>query len=74
MVLDESIASVLGRKELAGTIDQLGQKAQLVCVLGGDGTLLKFARQLAGRSLPILGINLGTLGFLSEAEPEHLST
>lgn len=39
---------------------------------GGDGTLLGIARQLAGRSLPVLGINLGTLGFLSEAEPENL--
>ncbi|KQL49186.1 inorganic polyphosphate kinase [Brevibacillus choshinensis] len=70
--LDENIASDLGRAELGATVEDIGKQADLVCVLGGDGTLLGIARQLAGRSLPILGINLGTLGFLSEAEPEDL--
>jgi NAD+ kinase len=72
VLLDENIASDLGRADLAATVDEIGMRADLVCVLGGDGTLLGIARQLAGRSLPILGINLGTLGFLSEAEPEQL--
>lgn len=72
VVLEESIASDLGRTDIAATVNQIGQQVQLLCVLGGDGTLLRIARQLAGRSVPILGINLGTLGFLSEAEPEHL--
>ena len=70
--LDETIASDLGRAELGASIEQIGSHADLVCVLGGDGTLLSIARKLAGRSIPIFGINLGTLGFLSEAEPEHL--
>ncbi|WP_103105366.1 NAD(+)/NADH kinase [Brevibacillus reuszeri] len=70
--LDENIASDLGRSELGASIEEIGREADLVCVLGGDGTLLGIARQLAGRSIPIFGINLGTLGFLSEAEPEHL--
>lgn len=73
-VLEESIAADLDRLDIAATIEELGQKAQLVCVLGGDGTLLRIARKLAGHALPILGINLGTLGFLSEAEPDHLSS
>lgn len=73
VVLEENIASDLGRADIRASFQQLAEKAQLVCVLGGDGTLLGIARQLAGHSLPILGINLGTLGFLSEAEPEHLS-
>lgn len=70
--LEENIASDLGRAELRTTVEEIGSEADLICVLGGDGTLLGIARQLAGRSVPILGINLGTLGFLSEAEPEHL--
>jgi NAD+ kinase len=72
VVLDESIARSLGRPELGLPITQFGGSVHLVCVLGGDGTLLGIARRLAGCSLPILGINLGTLGFLSEAEPDNL--
>lgn len=39
-----------------------------VIVLGGDGTLLKAARGIVGYEIPLLGINLGTLGYLAEVE------
>lgn len=39
-----------------------------VLVLGGDGTLLRAVRNMAGRDIPLLGINLGTLGYLAEVE------
>ena len=41
-------------------------------VLGGDGTFLRAGRAVAETDVPILGINSGTVGFLSKAEPEHL--
>lgn len=41
-------------------------------VLGGDGTLLHAASGLCGYDIPILGINLGTLGFLAEVEPDNI--
>ncbi len=50
----------------ASTDDELCEKAELVIVLGGDGTLIHAARVLKGRPTPILGINLGSLGFMTE--------
>ena len=43
-----------------------------ILVLGGDGTLLRAARELAGRKIPFLGINLGHLGYLAEIEEQNL--
>ncbi|MGM9681053.1 MAG: NAD(+)/NADH kinase [Eubacteriales bacterium] len=44
----------------------------LALVLGGDGTILRTAQELAGSGTPILGVNLGRLGYLTEAEPKEL--
>lgn len=45
---------------------ELAQKSQLVVVLGGDGTMLRAARLMAGHRVPILGINMGSFGYLTE--------
>ena len=43
-----------------------------VLVLGGDGTVLRAARDLVDRHLPLFGVNLGTLGYLAEVDQEHI--
>ena len=47
-------------------------EAQMVLVIGGDGTMLRAARTVYSKEIPILGINQGYLGFLTEVEVEHL--
>jgi NAD+ kinase len=44
----------------------------LVCVLGGDGTLLRTARAIGGSGVPAMAVNLGRIGFLAKVEPDGL--
>lgn len=53
-------------------LDLFVNQTELVIVLGGDGTILRVARQFTGANLPILGVNLGQMGFLAEVEPPML--
>ncbi len=52
---------------------ELGQRCDLVVVIGGDGTLLNAARSLVEHDVPLLGINLGRLGFLADIPPTDLN-
>jgi len=51
---------------------ELAEQADLVVVLGGDGTLLAVARAIGDRDVPILGVSLGTLGYLAEIARSEL--
>jgi NAD+ kinase len=51
--------------------DQLGEAVDLAVVLGGDGTMLRAARLVADQGRPVLGVNLGQLGFLAMFAPSE---
>ena len=53
-------------------ITNLPKDAGCVMVLGGDGTIIQAARELAATGVPILGVNLGTVGFLAEVELAYI--
>jgi len=55
-------------------LSELSQKVDLVIVLGGDGTFIRAARSIYGTKIPILGVNFGSLGFLTEVTLEDLSS
>ena len=54
--------------------EEMSRRAELILVLGGDGTLIHAARMVRGRAVPILGVNLGSLGFLTEVPRSELFT
>jgi NAD+ kinase len=64
ILVEKETAALAGRKS-DGSVQQLGAKADLLVVLGGDGTILNVAGQLGAGIKPIFGINVGSLGFLT---------
>ena len=64
ILVEKETAALAGRKS-DGSVQQLAAKADLLVVLGGDGTILNVAGQLGAGIKPIFGINVGSLGFLT---------
>ncbi len=56
------------------TLDEIGARASLAIVMGGDGTMLGVARQLAPWNVPLVGINHGRLGFITDVPLEDAAT
>jgi NAD+ kinase len=54
--------------------DEIAERADLVIAIGGDGTLLYAARLVAHRGVPLIGINRGRLGFLTDVLPQDILT
>ena len=70
----EELTSLIGHKEDSLPADKLWQVSKVLLSLGGDGTLLASARAVGKHETPILGINLGGLGFLTEINSIDLQT
>jgi NAD+ kinase len=71
-IYDSETAGSLLKGASGLTRPQVAEQAQLLLVLGGDGTLLSAAREAAPRGIPILPINLGSLGFLTSFTLDEL--
>ena len=69
-LVDTPLGAVRGIEPAHDGADERG--TELVCVLGGDGTILRGAELSRGSGAPVLGVNLGHVGFLAEAEREDL--
>ncbi len=72
VIYDSETALCLSQPDACFTREELASQADLIIVLGGDGTLLAAARSLAGRPVPVLPIHLGGLGFLSSVNQNEL--
>ena len=65
-------AEAVGLPDLAWDLDTFATGLDFVVSLGGDGTMLRTVDLVASEGVPVLGVNLGQLGFLTEVEPAQL--
>jgi len=72
--VDENTAKIFSSANLKSlSRQQIGEQCDLVIAMGGDGTLLSAARSLAKYEVPMVGINLGTLGFLTDIPASQIN-
>ena len=71
VILDQESAQAYSHSCRASMPQELPAQSEVIAVFGGDGTLLHAARLVAGSGTPILGVNLGSLGFLTEVKLEE---
>ncbi len=69
--LDAHAAQALARDD-GLSLENLGERCDLAVIVGGDGTFLNAARELGTHDIPLLGVNLGRLGFLVDISPEAM--
>ena len=74
VIFDEDTAALLPSRNniQVSSRQSLGEACDLVIVVGGDGSLLHAARTLARSNTPVLGINRGRLGFLTDVAPREI--
>jgi NAD+ kinase len=71
VILDQESARQYSQSCRTSSPENLPAHSDVIAVFGGDGTLLHAARLVAGSGIPILGVNLGSLGFLTEVKLEE---
>lgn len=71
-LIEEKAAFQLAKKERKADYEKMKKEADYAIIIGGDGTFLHSAHHFMGTDLPLLGINVGQLGFLTDVETEEL--
>jgi NAD+ kinase len=71
LLLEHTMARKLARDDLGASLPEMAEHSELVLVLGGDGSILQAVRMFAEYDLPVAGINLGHLGFLTLGAPHN---
>lgn len=71
LLADEPTARLMNRVSCA-SVREVVQQADAVMVLGGDGSMLRAVRDLEGRDVPVIGVNLGSLGFMTSVTENDL--
>ena len=74
VLLDEVGASAVGRSELGCSTEDFAADADLAVSIGGDGTMLRTFERVAQAGVPVLGVNVGHLGYLTEFEADEAQT
>jgi NAD+ kinase len=73
VLLDDQIPDAINNNQFdTGSREDIGKQCDLCIVVGGDGTILDAVRSLAHANVPLLGINVGRLGFLADISPDEL--
>lgn len=76
-LMTEKIAGFLAKQDIQTVTDDghepySGQDVDFIIILGGDGTFLRAVRQYGQKNIPMLGVNMGTVGFLSNIHVDHI--
>jgi len=70
ILLENDVVDRLNKyEELSCPLEEM--EADIIIAVGGDGTILRTQRFISSKKIPLLGINMGTVGFLTEIDPEN---
>ena len=74
VLIGRSLSKLKSKGLSISSSDYLISKSNLLIAIGGDGTMLNCSRNYGSRGIPILGINLGNLGFLADIDPKDITS
>ena len=74
VVIDKSLSKLKSKKLPISPAEYLVSNSNLLIAIGGDGTMLNCSREYGSKGIPILGINLGNLGFLADIDPKDITS